>query len=44
MEKVSRRSFIKTGTIATVGLGMLPNSINAAMTADKPARIIRMVS
>lgn len=39
MEKVSRRSFIKTGTIATVGLGMLPNSINAAMTADKPARI-----
>lgn len=39
MEKVSRRSFIKTGTIATVGLGMLPNSINAAMTEDKPARI-----
>jgi predicted dehydrogenase len=39
MEKVSRRSFIKTGSIATVGLGILPGSANAAEPADKPIKI-----
>jgi predicted dehydrogenase len=39
MEKVSRRSFIRTGTIATVGLGMLPRTANAFDPGDKPVRI-----
>ena len=39
MEKVSRRSFIKTGTIATIGLGILPNSANASKEADKQVKI-----
>ena len=39
MEKVSRRSFIKTGTIATVGLSMLPNSINASSWEAKPVKV-----
>jgi hypothetical protein len=36
MENLSRRSFIKTGTMATIGLGMLSDPARAAMkTADK---------
>ncbi len=39
MKKVSRRTFIRTGTIASVGLGMLPRIANAADPGDKPVRI-----
>ncbi len=39
MKKVSRRTFIRTGTIATVGLGMLPRIANASEPGDKPVRI-----
>jgi predicted dehydrogenase len=39
MEKLTRRSFIKTGTIATVGFGLLPRSVNAAAGAANPVRI-----
>ena len=39
MKKVTRRSFIKTGTIATMGISLLPESMNEFMEADKPVRI-----
>jgi predicted dehydrogenase len=39
MKKLSRRSFIKTGTIATVGMTVLTNSVNASKETIKPARI-----
>jgi len=39
MEKVSRRRFIKTGTIATIGLSMLPKSANALEVAVKPVKV-----
>jgi len=39
MKKVSRRNFIKTGTIATVGMSVLPKSTIASKEADKPVKI-----
>jgi len=39
MEKVSRRRFIKTGTIATIGLSMLPKSANALEVDVRPVRV-----
>jgi predicted dehydrogenase len=39
MEKVSRRGFLKTGTIATIGLGMLPGSVNVSKEAGKPVKV-----
>ena len=39
MEKVSRRRFIKTGTIATIGMTMFSRQSNAIEPADKPVRI-----
>jgi len=39
MAKVSRRNFIKTGTIATMGLSMLPGSVQGLTVADKKVRI-----
>jgi hypothetical protein len=39
MEKVSRRGFIRTGTIATVGMTMLSGHASALASADKPVRI-----
>lgn len=39
MKKETRRDFIKTGAIATVGLSMLPDSINTTIKADRPLRI-----
>jgi predicted dehydrogenase len=39
MKKVSRRSFIKTGTIATVGLSMLPNAVNASSGEVKTVKV-----
>jgi len=39
MEKVSRRQFIKTGTIATIGMTVLPGTPAAGGTASGQARI-----
>jgi hypothetical protein len=39
MEKVSRRRFVKTGTIAALGLGMLPSQINAFGSSARPVRV-----
>ncbi len=39
MENVSRRDFIRTGTMASIGLGLLPGSAHAA---DKPSETIRV--
>jgi predicted dehydrogenase len=39
MKNVSRRGFIKTGTIATLGMSVLPKSVSAAGMTDKPVRI-----
>lgn len=39
MEKVSRRSFIKTGTIASLGLGILPGSANVSKEAARPVKV-----
>lgn len=39
MDKVSRRQFIRTGTIATLGMTMLPGQSEAFHATDKPARI-----
>lgn len=39
MEKVSRRNFIKSGTIAALGLGILPESANTLKDGDKPLRV-----
>lgn len=39
MEKVSRRQFIKKGTIATIGITMLPKQAGALEASDKPVRI-----
>ena len=39
MENLSRRGFIKTGTMATIGLGLLPGSARAAV---EPADTIRV--
>ena len=39
MENFSRRDFIKTGTMATIGLGLLPGSVHAA---GEPAETIRV--
>jgi predicted dehydrogenase len=39
MKIVSRRSFIKTGTFATMGLSVLTNSVNASKETDKPVKI-----
>jgi predicted dehydrogenase len=38
MKKVSRRDFVKTGAVATLGLSVLPKA-NALMTADKTLRV-----
>jgi hypothetical protein len=39
MKKLSRREFIKTGAIATIGITILPEQLNAPETTDKPVRI-----
>ncbi|HPT21138.1 MAG TPA: Gfo/Idh/MocA family oxidoreductase [Bacteroidales bacterium] len=39
MEKVSRRDFIKTGAIATVGLSMFPDSVNASGIKNKSVKV-----
>jgi hypothetical protein len=39
MEKVSRRRFIKTGTIATLGMTMLSRQSAAQESTDKPVRV-----
>ncbi|MCE5346218.1 MAG: Gfo/Idh/MocA family oxidoreductase [Bacteroidales bacterium] len=39
MEKVSRRDFIKTGAIASVGLTLLTDSISASGSEDKPVKV-----
>ena len=39
MKKVSRRRFIETGTIAALGLGMLPSGLNALGASGKPVRV-----
>jgi len=39
METVSRRRFIKTGTIATIGMTMLSRQAAALEAADKPVRV-----
>jgi hypothetical protein len=39
MENFSRRDFVRTGTMATIGLGLLPGSANAA---EEPAQNIRV--
>jgi predicted dehydrogenase len=39
MKKVSRRSFIKTGTIASMGISLLPKSANTESQVDKTVRI-----
>jgi hypothetical protein len=39
MEKVSRRDFIRTGTIATIGMTMLHGQTSALGSSDNPARV-----
>jgi hypothetical protein len=39
MEKVSRRQFIKTGTIATIGMTLLPKQADALEAADRTVRL-----
>jgi hypothetical protein len=39
MKKVSRRGFIKTGGIATLGMGVLPKTVSAASVDEKVVRV-----
>jgi len=39
MENLSRRGFIKTGTMATIGLGLIPDPANAAFMPAANVRI-----
>ncbi|MBK9391814.1 MAG: Gfo/Idh/MocA family oxidoreductase [Bacteroidetes bacterium] len=39
MENFSRRDFIKTGTMATIGLGLLPGSARAAAESSETIRV-----
>ncbi len=39
MKTVSRRNFVKTGTIATLGISAFPKTVNAFMPANKTVRI-----
>jgi len=39
MKKLSRRGFIKTGSIATLGMGVLPDTVNNAGIDDKVIRV-----
>ena len=39
MEKVSRRNFIRTGTMATLGMTVLSRNAKASDLQDKPARV-----
>jgi predicted dehydrogenase len=39
MEKVSRRQFIRTGTMATIGMAVLSGKASGLKVADKPVRV-----
>lgn len=39
MKTVSRRNFVKTGAMATLGMSVLPNAANTFMPANKTVRI-----
>ncbi len=39
MENLSRRNFIKTGTMATIGLGILPSHLSASGISEKNIRV-----
>ena len=39
MKTVSRRDFVKTGAVATLGMSVFPKAANAFMPADKTVRI-----